>query len=513
WVWPNMSFHSFIVYRLSDLFSGHGEPVPHLRRHWASRQDTPWTECQPIAGHTHTHTLIHYGQFRDANQPTMHVFGLGEVTGVPGGNPEYPEYAPRYGENMQTPHTHGGGRNQTRNPGGVRQTCQPLSHPIMLCTQIINHLGTFTFMLMFVPVSLEPNGHKVVNVNDPVLLTCNKSCAGDVKWMFSKRPGLTVSECKSGVCVEGHAFENRTRPVQGEPSLHLNPVMYNDKGWYIGYCDNSEICQFHLDVVVSGVYSVCVGENVTLPCYAATDKTIHDNDISVQWEKDGRPVVTLKQGKMSYGPGFEGRALITASQYKNGNLSLTILKVQQSDTGIYSCKHRHEEPGQPEAVTLRIRESSETEAVKQCTFPWWGVLLSVIATICVICCAGMFYKSHSFIVHRLSDLFSGHGEPVPISGVIGHQGRIHPGRSANPSQGTHTLTHYGQFRDANQPTMHVFGPGEETGVPGGNGEMQTPHTQQRWESNLQPWRCEAKVLTTKPPFYSIYSNVCAWVRS
>ncbi|KAK3510200.1 hypothetical protein QTP70_027762, partial [Hemibagrus guttatus] len=131
--------------------------------------------------------------------------------------------------------------------------------------------------------------------------------------------------------------------------------MYNDKGWYIGYCDNSEICQFHLDVVVSGVYSVCVGENVTLPCYAATDKTIHDNDISVQWEKDGRPVVTLKQGKMSYGPGFEGRALITASQYKNGNLSLTILKVQQSDTGIYSCKHRHEEPGQPEAVTLRIR--------------------------------------------------------------------------------------------------------------------------------------------------------------
>ncbi|KAK3569538.1 hypothetical protein QTP86_034818 [Hemibagrus guttatus] len=47
----------------------------------------------------------------------------------------------------------------------------------------------------------------------------------------------------------------------------------------------------------------------------------------------------------------------------------------------------------------------------------------------------------SFIVYRLPDLFSGHGEPVPISGVIGHQGRIHPGRSANPSQGTHTHSH------------------------------------------------------------------------
>ncbi|KAK3548987.1 hypothetical protein QTP70_024814, partial [Hemibagrus guttatus] len=34
-----------------------------------------------------------------------------------------------------------------------------------------------------------------------------------------------------------------------------------------------------------------------------------------------------------------------------------------------------------------------------------------------------------------------HGEPVPISGVIGHQGRIHPGQSANPSQGTYTHSH------------------------------------------------------------------------
>ncbi|KAK3566066.1 hypothetical protein QTP86_025235 [Hemibagrus guttatus] len=51
-----------------------------------------------------------------------------------------------------------------------------------------------------------------------------------------------------------------------------------------------------------------------------------------------------------------------------------------------------------------------------------------------------FNSIHSFVVCRLSELHSGHGEPVPISGVIGHQGRIHPGRSANPSQGAHTHT-------------------------------------------------------------------------
>ncbi|KAK3571828.1 hypothetical protein QTP86_020475 [Hemibagrus guttatus] len=41
-------------------------------------------------------------------------------------------------------------------------------------------------------------------------------------------------------------------------------------------------------------------------------------------------------------------------------------------------------------------------------------------------------------------------------------------RRAHTFSFTHAITDYGQFRDANQPTMHVFGAGEETGVPGGN---------------------------------------------
>ncbi|KAK3555515.1 hypothetical protein QTP86_021298, partial [Hemibagrus guttatus] len=77
-------------------------------------------------------------------------------------------------------------------------------------------------------------------------------------------------------------------------------------------------------------------------------------------------------------------------------------------------------------------------------------------------------------------------------GVIGHQGRTHPGRSANPSEGTHTLsfthaiTHYGQFRDANQPTMHVFGGGNRSTrrKPPRHGEnMQTPHMA---EAGIEP---------------------------
>ncbi|XP_027016559.2 uncharacterized protein LOC113651849 [Tachysurus fulvidraco] len=240
-----------------------------------------------------------------------------------------------------------------------------------MCTQISTQQTIFIFLLMVLPVSLISNDHKLLNVKDPVLLTCNKSCAGDVKWMLSSRPGLIVSECRSGVCVEGNAFKKRTRPVHGKASLHLNHVKYNDKGWYICYCDTLEICQFYLDVVFSSVKSVRVGADVILPCYAATNKTIADNDIRVQWEKNGRTVVKLQKGKMSYGPGFKGRAFVTMNQYKNGALSLTILNVQQSDQGIYRCKHRHEEAGQPEAVTLSV---NECEALKQSVFPWWGIL-------------------------------------------------------------------------------------------------------------------------------------------
>ncbi|KAF4093419.1 hypothetical protein AMELA_G00001930 [Ameiurus melas] len=273
---------------------------------------------------------------------------------------------------------------------------EKISIEAIMCTQIGIHLGTFMFVMMFLTVSPISNHHALVKVYDPVLLTCNNTCSGDVTWTLSVRTEIRVSECKRSTCVEGHGFENRTRLVHGGPSLQLNPVMYNDKGWYICYCDKDMICKFHLDVVFPTLKSVCVGKKVTIPCYTYTDKRILDENINVQWEKDGKPFVTLQHGKMSYGPSFEGRGFITLSQYKNEDLSLTIPKVQQSDGGIYRCRHRHEELGQPEAVNLRISESSECEAVKQSTFPWWGVLLVVVAIV-VIFCVGVLYKYFTHI--------------------------------------------------------------------------------------------------------------------
>ncbi|KAK3522245.1 hypothetical protein QTP70_034136 [Hemibagrus guttatus] len=86
-------------------------------------------------------------------------------------------------------------------------------------------------------------------------------------------------------------------------------------------------------------------------------------------------------------------------------------------------------------------------------------------------------------------------EPVPISGVIGHQGRIHPGQSANPSQGTHT--HDNLEMSINLPRMSLDWERKPLRAQGEHAN--STHTWRRRESNPQPWRCAANVLTTKPP--------------
>lgn len=86
-------------------------------------------------------------------------------------------------------------------------------------------------------------------------------------------------------------------------------------------------------------------------------------------------------------------------------------------------------------------------------------------------------KIHPSILILLS-----RGEPGVYPRKLGAQGLVHRGQDAGLLQGgiTHTLTHYGHFRDA----AHVFLPGRKpeylkvTPVPGENvqtGGNQTPH--------------------------------------
>ncbi|KAK3535867.1 hypothetical protein QTP70_021162, partial [Hemibagrus guttatus] len=70
------------------------------RRQWASRQDTPWTECQSIAGHTHT--FIHSRTMDNLEMPiNLQCMSLDR-----GRKPEYPEETPEaQGEHANSTHT------------------------------------------------------------------------------------------------------------------------------------------------------------------------------------------------------------------------------------------------------------------------------------------------------------------------------------------------------------------------------------------------------------------------
>ncbi|KAK3563424.1 hypothetical protein QTP86_027797 [Hemibagrus guttatus] len=68
------------------------------------------------SAHTHSHSLTTDNLETPINLQCMSLDR--------GRKPEHPEETPEaQGEHANSTHTHGGGGNQTPNPGGVRQTC------------------------------------------------------------------------------------------------------------------------------------------------------------------------------------------------------------------------------------------------------------------------------------------------------------------------------------------------------------------------------------------------------
>ncbi|XP_053468215.1 uncharacterized protein LOC128600070 isoform X2 [Ictalurus furcatus] len=101
------------------------------------------------------------------------------------------------------------------------------------------------------------------------------------------------------------------------------------------------------------------------------------------------------------------------------------------------------------------------------------------------------------------------GNLEPIPGSIGHKARFtldrvpiqHRAQSHTHSH-THSYTTDTLDMPVSLPCMSLdWGrkpeyPEETTAA---RGEHANSHTEPRWESNPRPWRCEASVLTTKPP--------------
>ncbi|KAF4093405.1 hypothetical protein AMELA_G00001690 [Ameiurus melas] len=81
--------------------------------------------------------------------------------------------------------------------------------------------------------------------------------------------------------------------------------------------------------------SVLVGESVILPC------TLEQNLQEVYWkDKDNGVVCDILDGKADFNeqdPAYKDRVTIFPSETKNGNFSIMLRNVKESDAGPYTC--------------------------------------------------------------------------------------------------------------------------------------------------------------------------------
>ncbi|XP_073698978.1 uncharacterized protein [Garra rufa] len=223
--------------------------------------------------------------------------------------------------------------------------------------QQFHPLKNFLYLLLTIgPCLGEILTPIAVNIGDTANFTCNKTCNGNLLWTFdTDNEKLEVLECVKETCTKKENFKNRVSPKPGALSLDLYPVLYNDQGWYTVACDSERVCRFHLEALVPTTVSTPVRSNITLHCYARTEKQIADDNVDILWKKDDKMVIQVQKGVTTYGSGFTGRASLSLPHYKDGDLSLNILGVTPSDKGLYRCYHRAEDMhGYPASVTLNV---------------------------------------------------------------------------------------------------------------------------------------------------------------
>ncbi|XP_043092460.1 uncharacterized protein si:dkey-22i16.9 [Puntigrus tetrazona] len=228
---------------------------------------------------------------------------------------------------------------------GGRQTAMKLPQP---SKSAIYFILTFGLFLCARPVE--------VNIKETVIFPCNETCNGQLLWTFeTDNEELDVLKCDQNACTEGDSFKYRASFKPGALSPTLYPVLYNDEGLYVAYCNAVFLCQFHLKVLVPATVSASVNSNITLHCYARTKKQVADDTVNVLWKKDDQIVFQVKNGITTYGPGFKGRASVSLPHYKDGDLSLNIHGVTTSDQGLFRCYHGDtDEHGYPGAVSLNV---------------------------------------------------------------------------------------------------------------------------------------------------------------
>lgn len=78
------------------------------------------------------------------------------------------------------------------------------------------------------------------------------------------------------------------------------------------------------------------GDDVTLSSHLSPETSAVS--MEVRWFRGMECIYLYKNGHVSVGRGYEGRASLLTPELKRGNMSLILKSIAPVDTGIYSCQ-------------------------------------------------------------------------------------------------------------------------------------------------------------------------------
>ncbi|KAI4905850.1 hypothetical protein NFI96_021760, partial [Prochilodus magdalenae] len=248
-------------------------------------------------------------------------------------------------------------QNTRRHDAGYMLDSKVLSRS-MSCLMANTTNGFCLAALLAIPLVVNA---MMVQLGHRATISCHLNCS-NVEWwskgieVFQISKVLQFSDGKFTVALE---FKDRIECSEekirgGDVSLTISSAVYNDRGWYYCSCDGKDLCDKKIDVLVPSSLRTSIGSKATLPCYAETDKRTTDSSAYVLWEKNEQQVLKLENGKTSYGAGFDRRVTVSTGSYRKGDLSLTIDRVQFSDSGLYRCSLKDGGYGQPNTISLTV---------------------------------------------------------------------------------------------------------------------------------------------------------------
>ncbi|XP_043954762.1 uncharacterized protein LOC122821021 isoform X4 [Gambusia affinis] len=133
---------------------------------------------------------------------------------------------------------------------------------------------------------------------------------------------------------------------EGRIRLHVSRLRINDSGRY--WCEvetedgfNKTECRlnvFEVKDVGQNLIHAKVGDDVILPCHLEPPFDV--NRLTIEWRFKGQIILVYHSGAeddKTSDPKYQDRIFMFHDEFKNGNISLKLIKVTKEDEGIYTC--------------------------------------------------------------------------------------------------------------------------------------------------------------------------------